>query len=105
MSAIGRKPEPFVERKLIRGINERMDYKGSVIVKLNEDEVAQTVRDLMAEGVEAIAVCLLWAFINPDHERRIARADREEPPRRLCRDRQCRRAGTGRVRARQCDHP
>ena len=66
------KPEPFVERKLIRGINERMDYKGSVIVKLNENEAARTVQDLISDGAEAIAVCLLWAFINPDHERRIA---------------------------------
>jgi N-methylhydantoinase A len=65
------KPEPFVPRRLIRGISERMDYKGSVLVELNEAEVAEVVHDLLANGVEAIAVCLLWAFINPDHELRI----------------------------------
>jgi N-methylhydantoinase A len=65
------KPEPIVPRKLIRGVSERMDYKGAVVVPLHEAEVADTVRELVAEGVEAIAVCLLWAFINPEHELRI----------------------------------
>ena len=62
------KPEPIVARRHIRGISERIDYKGSVIVKLDESEVAQTVSGLVSEGVEAIAVCLLWGFINPAHE-------------------------------------
>src|SRR5439155_6198018 len=65
------KPEPIVARKLIRGISERIDYKGSVLVALNEVEVTTVVDNLVAEGVEAIAVCLLWAFINPEHELRI----------------------------------
>jgi N-methylhydantoinase A len=65
------KPEPIVPRKLIRGVSERMDYKGAVVVPLNEAEVGKIVRELAAEGVEAIAVCLLWAFINPEHELRI----------------------------------
>jgi N-methylhydantoinase A len=62
------KPEPIVARRHIRGISERMDYKGSVIVKLDEVEVAKTVGELVSDGVEAIAVCLLWGFINPAHE-------------------------------------
>ena len=65
------KPEPIVARKLIRGVSERVDYKGAVLVPLNEAEVLDTVREMVAEGVEAVAVCLLWAFINPAHELRI----------------------------------
>jgi N-methylhydantoinase A len=65
------KPEPIVERSLIRGIAERVDYKGAVLVSLNEAEVLAALRDMAAEGVEAVAVCLLWAFINPVHELRI----------------------------------
>jgi N-methylhydantoinase A len=62
------KPEPIVARKHIRGVSERMDYKGSVIVPMNEKEVIATVRELLDDGVEAIAICLLWGFINPAHE-------------------------------------
>jgi N-methylhydantoinase A len=65
------KPEPIVQRGLIRGVSERVDYKGAVIVPLAEAEVLAAVRDMAAEGVEAVAVCLLWAFINPAHELRI----------------------------------
>jgi N-methylhydantoinase A len=65
------KPEPIVQRGLIRGVSERVDYKGAVIVPLNEAEVLAAVRDMATQGVEAVAVCLLWAFINPAHELRI----------------------------------
>jgi N-methylhydantoinase A len=65
------KPEPIVERSLIRGVAERVDYKGAVLVPLNEAEVLAALREMAAEGVEAVAVCLLWAFINPVHELRI----------------------------------
>ena len=62
------KPESLAARNLVRGVSERMDYEGSVIVALNEDEVARIVQDLVTNGAEAIAVSLLWAFINPAHE-------------------------------------
>jgi N-methylhydantoinase A len=65
------KPEPIVQRSLIRGINERVDYKGAVLVPLDEAEVLRVAGEMLAEGVEAIAVCLLWAFINPEHELRV----------------------------------
>jgi N-methylhydantoinase A len=75
-----RLPLPIVERKLIREITERIDYKGSIIVPLDEEEVHRAVRGLIAEGVEAIAVCLLWSFRNPSHERAVGRIIREEAP-------------------------
>ncbi len=67
------KPEPIVARTLIRGITERMDYKGAVVVALSEAEIAKTVGEMVADGAEAIAVSLLWAFINPAHEVAIKR--------------------------------
>ena len=63
------KPEPLVPRARVKGITERMDYKGAMIVALNRAEAEQAVRDLVADGCEAIAVSLLWSFINPTHER------------------------------------
>jgi N-methylhydantoinase A len=65
------KPDPIVSRGLIRGINERIDYKGAVIVALDEGEVETIVRELVESGSEAIAVSLLWSFVNRSHERRI----------------------------------
>ena len=62
------KPEPIVPRHLFRGVTERIDYKGKIVVALNRDEVEQAVQELVGEGVEAIAVSLLWSFLNPGHE-------------------------------------
>ncbi len=66
-----RKPEPIVPKRLIRGVSERVDCFGKVVVPLNEDEVGQAIRDLVDQGVEAIAICFLWSFLRPDHEHRV----------------------------------
>jgi N-methylhydantoinase A len=63
------KPEPLVPRPLVKGITERIDYKGAVLVALNEKETVRAVAELLEAGCEAIAVSLLWSFINPAHER------------------------------------
>ena len=62
------KPQPIVPKRLIRGISERVDCFGEVVVKLNEDEALAAIRDLVEQGVEAIAICFLWSFRNPAHE-------------------------------------
>ena len=62
------KPQPIVPKRLIRGISERVDCFGEVVVKLNEDEALAAIRDLVEQGVEAIAICFLWTFRNPAHE-------------------------------------
>ena len=61
----------LVARDLVHGMTERIDCEGDVVVQLNEAEVAQAIEHLMAAGVEAIAVVLLWSFMNPAHEQRI----------------------------------
>jgi len=66
------RPEPLVPRARIAGVRERVDYKGAVLEPLNEADVEAAVRKLVGEQkVEAISVCLLWAFRNPVHEQRI----------------------------------
>ncbi len=64
------KPPPLVPRSLVAEINERIDYKGAVIVRLDEDGVRSATRNLISQGVEAIAVSFLWSFRNPAHELR-----------------------------------
>ena len=52
-------------------VTERLDRDGNVVVALDEDEVRSAVRALLADGIRAIAVSLLWSFRNPAHEKRI----------------------------------
>jgi N-methylhydantoinase A len=63
-----RKPPALVPRSLIRGLDERIDWKGDVVVALDRAQVEAAVDELAAAGVEAIAVCLMWSIRNPDHE-------------------------------------
>ena len=65
------KPKPLVPRRFCRGIPERLDFKGEVLTPLDEDAVRSVVRDLIGEQIESLAVCLLHAYQNPRHERRI----------------------------------
>ena len=62
------KPVPIVPKRLIRGISERVDCFGEIVVQLNEAEAEKAIRELVAEGVQAIAICFLWSFRNPGHE-------------------------------------
>lgn len=77
------KPIPLVARRNVRGIFERIDYDGNVVVPLDEDDVRAAIRTLVEErGVTAIAVCLLFSWRNPSHERRVVELIRELYPER-----------------------
>ena len=98
-----RKPDPIVPRSLIRGVTERVDRDGDVIVALQEDEVIDAIDSLLAAGVEAIAVSLLWSFVNESHERRIKELLAERAPAHLHRLLARGGAGARRVRANRDD--
>lgn len=74
------KPDPIVPKKWIRGISERIDCMGQVVVPINEAETRKAVQELLDAGVEAFAVCLLWSFKAPEHEYTVARIIRELAP-------------------------
>jgi N-methylhydantoinase A len=65
-------PPPLVPRYLRRGITERINSKGAVVVSLDEDEVRDVVDFFKGAGVKTIAVSLLFSFLNPAHERKVA---------------------------------
>jgi N-methylhydantoinase A len=65
------KPTPIVPKRLIRGVSERVDCFGEVIAALNVKEAETAIRELVDEGVQAIAICFLWSFRNPAHELRV----------------------------------
>jgi N-methylhydantoinase A len=73
-------PEPIIPLDLIEEVDERVDYKGAVVVKLDEAGARAAIKRLKERGAEAIAVMLLWSFRNPAHEQRLAELVREEAP-------------------------
>jgi N-methylhydantoinase A len=74
------KPVPIVPKRLIEGVSERMDCFGDAVVALNEAEAEAAIRRLLEQGVEAIAICFLWSFQNPAHERRVKEMVRHIAP-------------------------
>ena len=72
---------PLVRRRHRLTVKERVTApKGEIIVPLDEAEVRERARALREAGVDAIAVCLLHAYLNPAHEQRIKQILREECP-------------------------
>jgi N-methylhydantoinase A len=75
-----RKPTLLVPRRLTLGVRERIDVTGSALVPLDEAQARAQIRRLVAEGVEAIGISLLWSAVNGRHEQRLAELVREEAP-------------------------
>jgi acetone carboxylase beta subunit len=61
---------PLVPRQLTRGVIERVDMFGTVVIPLREDSVRKAAQELIAADVEGIAISLLHSYKNPIHERR-----------------------------------
>jgi N-methylhydantoinase A len=74
------KHRSVIDRRLVREVPERVDYAGRVVRPLDEDATRSSIRELLSEGVEAIAVCLLWCTEHPQHEQRVAELVAEEAP-------------------------
>ncbi|KKB07085.1 5-oxoprolinase [Devosia geojensis] len=68
------KPAPFVERYLRREVAGRMDYRGNETAPLDLTDLPAIIGAFKADGVEAIAVCLIHAYANPSHEQALAAA-------------------------------
>ncbi len=71
------KPAPLVPRRYRFTVEERMGPRGEVRVSLNQQTVSETIAKVKMAGVEALAVCLLHSYANPEHELTVARAARE----------------------------
>src|SRR5436309_170839 len=72
---------PFVKRRYRKVVTERVaPPAGEVLEELDEEQVRQVARELREADVEAVAVCFLFSYLNPEHERRAARIVAEEMP-------------------------
>jgi N-methylhydantoinase A len=74
------KPAPLVPPSRTWEVRERVDFRGNVLVPLDEAALRETLRGLEAQGVEALAVCLLFSFLHSAHEARAREIAREEMP-------------------------
>jgi N-methylhydantoinase A len=74
------KPPLLAPQWLTEEVHERLDYRGEVVTPLDEAALRVSVQRLKAKGVEAIAVCFLFSFLNPAHERRAAEIVAEVAP-------------------------
>ena len=68
------KPRALVDDDLRLGVRERVVASGEVLEPLNENDLRAMVRKLRQQKVEAVAVSLLFSFLHPEHEERIAAA-------------------------------
>ena len=75
-----RRPRPFVARALTFEVPERILASGQVLVELDEEAVVAVCASLREADIDAIAVCFLHAYANPEHERRAGEIIRRELP-------------------------
>src|SRR6058998_2600008 len=73
-------PPPICPRRRRYGVPERLDFEGNVIVPLDEEAVRRACRRMQRQGVDSLAVVLLFSFVNPAHERRVRAIAAEELP-------------------------
>ena len=73
-------PPALVERRYRFEVDERMGADGNAVTELTVGAVAEAMEHVRASGADACAVCLLFAFRNPEHENRVAAAIRTALP-------------------------
>ncbi len=74
------KPPALVPRALRHEVTERLNVRGEIETPLDEAEAEAAVEALLAQKVEAIAICLIHSYANPVHEQRIAEIVRRRAP-------------------------
>ena len=82
---VPRKPPPLVPREWRFELRERITAQGDILIPLDPQEVAALIPRLLAEGIESIAVCFLFSFLRPEHERLVRemlemRSEKWAPP-------------------------
>ena len=73
-------PPPLVPRQHRFEVAERMDAKGRPLTVMEDADIDAAIDQVEAAGAEACAVCLLFAFLNPEHEQRIGARLKERLP-------------------------
>lgn len=74
------KPMPLIPQSRTLEVPERINGKGKILKPLDEAKVRAIARSLQGRGVESVAICLLFSFLEPSHEQRVEEIIREELP-------------------------
>ena len=74
------KPARLVPLHLVQEIGGRLDFKGRELRPLDEESIRNAARCLKKQGMRAIGICLIHAYANPAHERRVREIVMEEYP-------------------------
>ncbi|QQD17939.1 hydantoinase/oxoprolinase family protein [Spongiibacter nanhainus] len=75
-----RRPDPIVPIASIRTVKQRMDYRGKILLDLDEADVREKLKQLVDRGVQAIVVNMINSVENPEHELRVQEIFEEEFP-------------------------
>jgi N-methylhydantoinase A len=79
-SVVQQRQPVLAPRRLRREVGERVAADGTVVAPLDEDEARRVLTELADAGVDSLAVCLLFSFMAPEHERRLAELAAEVMP-------------------------
>ena len=78
------KPTPLVRKRDTIGVSERLNYKGETLIPLKRVEIERVIRrlkrEIKKENTEAVAVCFLFSYVNPEHEETLATEIRKQLP-------------------------
>lgn len=73
-------PPPFIKRRDVYTVEERIDCDGNVVTPLNESEMAAIIQKIQQKGYEAIGVSTIFSYINPENEKKIGQMLRDAFP-------------------------
>jgi N-methylhydantoinase A/acetone carboxylase beta subunit len=66
-------PEPLIDQKNIKGVAGRINFWGEELIPLYKDDAKKAISELLDIGVNSICICLLCSYMNPRHEKQVAR--------------------------------
>ncbi|MFC1910253.1 hydantoinase/oxoprolinase family protein [Chloroflexota bacterium] len=74
------KPEPVISRDMTIGVKERVNSRGEIVRPLDEQDFLEKLQYLVNKGARGFVVSLLFSYVNPTHEKRIAEIIKKEYP-------------------------
>ena len=75
-----RKPESLVARSNIFEVRGRVDYAGEELIPFDEERARAVAAQVVAQGLQAVAICFIHSYVNPAHEERMAQIMAEVAP-------------------------
>lgn len=66
-------PNPLLPINRVRGVTERIDQFGKIVIPIYENDVVNGVKDLIDQKIEALCICCIYSHVNPEHELKIGK--------------------------------